>query len=83
MPRYFFRLTDGREILNPHEGLDLIGHAAAREEAVRFASALKQGTEMPGRKWDGWFIRVLDAHGNEVDTVPIDAAPDGPEVKVP
>ena len=31
--RYFFRLTDGTNELNPHEGIDLLGNAAAREEA--------------------------------------------------
>jgi hypothetical protein len=83
MPRYFFRLTDGRETLNPGEGLDLLGNAAAREEGVRLARSIKEGKVMPGRNWGGWFVRVLDSHGNEIDTVPIDAAPEGPEVKVP
>jgi hypothetical protein len=83
MPRYFFRLTDGKEVLNPGEGLDLLGNAAAREEAVRLARSVKRDGAMRGRNWDGWFIRVLDSHGNEIDSVPVDAVPEGPEVKVP
>jgi Domain of unknown function (DUF6894) len=80
MPRYFFRLTDGKEVLNPHEGLELPGSATAREEAVRLARSIAQGHILPGRKWDNWFIRVLDSHGNEIDTIPIDVAPDDLEL---
>ncbi|MGH6769488.1 MAG: DUF6894 family protein [Xanthobacteraceae bacterium] len=83
MPRYYFRLTDGKETLKSGEGLDLIGNAAAREEAMRLASSIKQGKTMQERKWDGWFVLVLDEHGKQVDSVPIDAAPGGLEVKVP
>ena len=81
--RYFFRLTDGKEELNPHQGIDLLGNAAARDEAVRFARSVKSGRTEPGRSWDGWFVRIVDQHGKEVDTVPLDAVPDGPEVPVP
>ena len=81
--RYFFRLTDGKEELNPHQGIELLGNAAARDEAVRFARSVKRGRTEPGRSWDGWFVRIVDQHGKEVDTVPLDAVPDGPEVPVP
>jgi hypothetical protein len=81
--RYFFRLTDGKDELNPHQGIDLLGNAAAREEAVRFARQIKTGKPLPGRTWDGWFVRIVDEHGKEIDTVPFDAVPDGPEVPVP
>ena len=82
--RYFFRLTDGKDELNPHQGIDLLGNAAAREEAMRFAREVKAGRALPGRRnWGGWFVRIVDEHGKEIDTVPFDAVPDGPEVKVP
>jgi hypothetical protein len=77
--RYFFRLTDGKEEINPHEGIDLLGNAAAREEAVRFAREVKAGQALPGRRnWDGWFIRIVDEHGREIETVSFDVVPDGP-----
>jgi hypothetical protein len=72
MPRYFFQLTDGREELNPHRGTELPGPAAAREEAIVIARDLQEGKMFPGRKWDGWFVKITDEHGHEVDTVPID-----------
>ena len=77
--RYFFRLTDGTNELNPHEGIDLLGNAAAREEALRFAREIKsQKAAARAQSWDGWFVRIVDEHGKEIDTVPLDAVPDGP-----
>lgn len=81
--RYFFRLTDGTNELNPHDGIDLLGNAAAREEAFKFAREIKTQQAAPGTNWDGWFVRIVDVHGNEIDTVPLDAVPDGPELRVP
>ena len=72
MARYFFHLTDGKEVLNPHKGMDLPGNAAAREEALVLARDLKQGKLIPGRNWTGWFIKIVDQHGHQVDTVAID-----------
>jgi hypothetical protein len=74
--RYFFRLTDGTNELNPHEGIDLLGNAAARDEAVAFATGVKRQDATPGRSWDGWYVRILDEHGKEIDNVPMDAVPD-------
>ena len=76
--RYFFRLTDGRNELNPHEGIELIGNAAARDEAVKFAREIKSRKAVPDHKWQGWFVRIEDEHGKEIDTVPLDAVPDEP-----
>ena len=42
MPRYYFHLTDGKQVLNNHKGIDLPGNAAAREDAVALARDLKQ-----------------------------------------
>lgn len=81
--RYYFRLSNGKDELDAHQGIDLLGNAAAREEAVRFARDIKASQTPPGRSWDGWFIRIVDQHGKEIDTVPFDAVPGGPEVKVP
>ena len=48
MPRYYFRLTDGNQVLDNHEGVDLPGNAAARENAVALARDLNHGRAMPG-----------------------------------
>jgi hypothetical protein len=41
MPRYYFHLTDGEQVLNNHKGIDLSGNAAAREDALALARRLK------------------------------------------
>jgi hypothetical protein len=71
MPRYYFHLTDGREDLDPHRGTELAGNAAAREEALVLARDLRDGKMFAGRNWDGWFIKIVDQHGDQIDTVPI------------
>jgi hypothetical protein len=43
MPRYFFHLTDGKQVLNNHKGIDLSGNAAARDDALALARDLKHG----------------------------------------
>jgi hypothetical protein len=71
MPRYYFHLTDGKNVLDNHKGIDLAGNAAAREDAAVLARDLKHGKIMPGWKWDGWFVAIMDAHGKKVDEVSI------------
>ena len=71
MPRYYFHLTDGAQILNNHKGIDLSGNAAARDDAMALARDLKHGVVMPGWNWVGWFVVILDQHGHKIDEVPI------------
>jgi hypothetical protein len=71
MPRYYFHLTDGKQVLNNHKGVDLAGNAAARDDAVALARGLKHDTAMPGWNWTGWFVTIMDQHGHKVDEVPI------------
>jgi len=78
MVRYYFHLSDGKQVLKTGKGLDLLGNAAAREEALILARELKDGKVMPGRNWDGWFVKIVDQHGHQVDIVPIDVVPEQP-----
>ncbi len=72
MPRYFFHLTDGKNVLNNHKGIDLPGNAAARDgRAGTLARDLRHGAAMPGWNWAGWFVAIVDQHGHKVDEVPI------------
>ena len=71
MPRYYFRLTDGAAVLENHEGIDLPGNAAARDDAIALARHLKHGNVMQGWNWRGWFINIIDADGHKVDEVSI------------
>lgn len=71
MPRYYFRLTDGAQVLDNHQGVDLAGDAAAREDAVALARDLRQGAAMPGWDWGGWFVTIVDEGGRKIDEIPI------------
>jgi hypothetical protein len=74
MPRYYFHLTNGKEVLTNRAGIDLPGNAAARTDAVALARDLKHGAAMPGWDWAGWFVAIIDQHGHKVDEVPISDA---------
>jgi hypothetical protein len=71
MPRYYFHLTDGTNVLDNHQGLDLAGEAAARADALALADDLRRGAKMPGWNWAGWFVAIMDEHGKKIDEVPI------------
>jgi hypothetical protein len=65
MPRYFFHVIDGREIIDT-EGTELSGLKAARTEAIHLAGAIlrDEGDEF----WNGeeWHMNVTDAAGQSV-----------------
>ncbi len=71
MPRYFFHLTDDKTVLNNHRGVELAGNAAALEDARVLADDLRRGVKMPGWKWAGWCVAIIDEYGHKVDEVPI------------
>ena len=71
MPCYYFLLTDGKQVLNNHKGIDLPGNAAARMDAVALARDLKHGKVMPNWDWTGWFVVIADQHGHKIEEVPI------------
>jgi hypothetical protein len=71
MPRYYFHLTDGKQVLNNHKGIDLPGPAAARTDAEVLARDLRHDAAMPGWDWTGWFVVIIDERGHKVDELPI------------
>jgi len=71
MARYYFHLTDGKQVLSNHKGVDLPGDAAARENATALARDLKNGAAMPDWNWAGWFVAIVDAHGRTIEKVPV------------
>ena len=71
MPHYRFHLTDGRRRIDDSEGLELAGDAAAREEALRVGRLLVKRHGEPARDGSRWFVAITDAHGREIDRVPL------------
>lgn len=82
MPRYFFQVTNGEQVLDPPnpDGVDLPGDAAARDQAAIIARDLKHAEDgpgdLPGDSWDGWFVRIVDENAQEIDSVSIADAPE-------
>jgi hypothetical protein len=68
VPRYFLNLTDGRQVVEDPEGLELAGEAAAREEAAVLARDLVQHQE---GDWSGWSVAILDESGQQIELVPV------------
>jgi hypothetical protein len=73
MPHYFFHLTDGSDVLDDPDGLDLPGDAAARAEAMMVAADVK--TRFKPRDWTGWFVQIFDGDGKVIDRFPVIAPP--------
>jgi hypothetical protein len=72
MPRYYFSIASGRSF-NDVDGLELPDIAAARAEAIGFASDLMR-MEPERRDWSGWVVRVTDEGQKPVFDVPFLAA---------
>jgi hypothetical protein len=49
----YFHLTDGKQVLSNHKGIDLSGNAAAREDALALARDLEHEVVMAGWNWTG------------------------------
>jgi hypothetical protein len=75
MPRYYFSIPNGRAF-NDVDGLDLPDIAAARLEAIGFASDLMR-MEPERRDWSGWIVRVTDQDQKPVFELPFPAPSDG------
>jgi len=43
--------------LENHEGIDLPGDAAARDDAIALARHLKHGVVMQGWNWESWQLK--------------------------
>ena len=68
MPRYFFHVHDGKDVLDT-EGIELAGVAEARQQAIVAAGEMirQDGHTI----WDGhpWMMNVVDQAGAAVFTL--------------
>lgn len=68
MPRYFFHIHDGDELIDD-QGTVLAGHDQARAYAITVAGELLRNAGKTS--WDGteWRLRVTDDEGNKICTL--------------
>lgn len=77
MPRYFFNVHDGRDLVDT-EGSDLSGLDHARQEAVRTAGELlRDGGHADFWSGEEWQMVVTDERGLEVFTLTFKATQPG------
>ncbi len=67
MPRYFFNLNDGRQIIPDLEGTELPDHDAARAHGCQVVRELARNRERTTRSW---CLAVCDAKGELCFEVP-------------
>ena len=77
MPRYFFHVQDGKDILDT-EGTDLADLTEARNEAIAAAGEMIRSTGHT--VWNGspWLMNVVDEAGAPVFTLRFSADEHGP-----
>ena len=64
MPRYYFHLTDGKQVLNNHKGMTSGMRCSRRCTALAATSTRRGHAGGRGRT-------IVDQHGHKVDKVPI------------
>ena len=69
MSHYCFHLADGQSAPNNHKGIDLSGKAAPRKDALTPAWDFEHG--IARMELGGWFAKIIDEHGHEIDQVRI------------
>ena len=65
MPRYFFHVIDGRDIID-NVGTELSGLKAARTEAIQLAGAILRDEGDAFWKGEEWQMNVTDLTGQSV-----------------
>jgi hypothetical protein len=72
MPRFFFHVADGKDILDT-EGTELADFKEARAQAVVFSGELLR--DLGGKFWNRseWQLRVQDEAGAKVCTLTLSA----------
>jgi hypothetical protein len=68
VPRYFFHVHDGEDLLD-REGLELPGSAEAREQAITTAGEMIRQSGVVLSDGSVWIMRVVDENGREVFTL--------------
>lgn len=74
MPRFFFHLVDGADVVRDEEGMELPSVATAIAKAHHAARAIAAGEIMEGKLCLHHRIEVTDVTGRPVLALPLSAA---------
>jgi hypothetical protein len=74
MPRFFFHIRDGDELIEDPDGSVLPDLEAARVEAIEGARAIVAAKVLAGKLIDGQKFEITDESGNTLDLIPFKSA---------
>lgn len=71
--RFYFNLTDGSSMIRDDEGIEVSSIQAAVIAAMEAVEDLRAQDPLSSDEWQGWRLEVVDASGQAVQTIPLDA----------
>jgi hypothetical protein len=71
--RYYFNLTDGDAMIRDEEGIMASSLQAAIVSALEAVEELRAHDPLHADEWQGWRLEIVDASGQAVQSIPLDA----------
>ena len=71
--RYYFNLTNGDSMIRDEEGIVASSLQAAAVSAMEAVEELRAQDSSNSDEWQGWRLEIVDASGQAVQTIPLDA----------
>jgi hypothetical protein len=71
--RYYFNLTNGETMIRDEEGIAASSLQAAVISAMEAVEELRAQDPSNSDEWQGWRLEIVDASGQAVQTIPLDA----------
>jgi hypothetical protein len=71
--RYCFNLTNGQTMIRDEEGIEASSIQAAVMSAMEAVEELRAQDPSNSDEWQGWWLEIVDASGQAVQTIPLDA----------
>ncbi|WP_244627234.1 DUF6894 family protein [Microvirga tunisiensis] len=73
LARYYFNLTNGDSMIRDEEGITASSLQAAVISAMEAVEELRAQDPSNSDEWQGWRLEIVDASGQAVQTIPLDA----------
>jgi hypothetical protein len=71
--RYYFNLTNGDSMIRDEEGIAAASLHAAVVSAMEAVEELRAQDPSNSDEWQGWRLEIVDATGQAVQSIPLDA----------
>ena len=71
--QYYFNLTNGDVMIRDDEGIVASSLQSAIISAMEAIEELRAQDPLNSDEWQGWRLEIIDASGQAVQTIPLDA----------